>query len=132
MDPLDPENAKAKMEVDKLLEQDMKQQFEIQHRSYRDIVNSFNEQLEEGKKEAKYIIKEQQLILQNYVTEINNKNKGLELLKIHLVNSRRQMLQMEQTLAIFKKRIVELMREKGESNDKVEQLIKNSVNDLLA
>ena len=90
IDPNDPSNREAQLEVDKLLESDLQQKSQIQHQSYRNIINKLSEELDSGKLTAKQVIKEQQLHLQNYVRDINEKNKSIELLKIHLVNSRRQ------------------------------------------
>jgi 16S rRNA G527 N7-methylase RsmG len=48
-----------------------------------------NKKLESGDIEVKLIIREQQMHLQNYVAELVKKNKAIELLKVHLVQNRR-------------------------------------------
>jgi len=52
-------------------------------------------------------------------------------MKQHLILSRRQQLQLEQTVSVFKKRVMELVRQKGESDGQVENLVKQQMNNLI-
>lgn len=70
---------------------------------------------------AMEVVKDQQLHMQEYIKVIHSRERAMQVLKVHLLNTRRNCLQLEQTVEIFKKRIVELMRDKGSSTQSGEQ-----------